>query len=181
LRGEVITVVKGTYEENQMAFSGYIKIADIKGGSTEEKHKDWCELLTCTHSMRQPSAGSRSLEGGGATGDVEHSEWTFTKHMDCASPKVYEALNKGTHLDKVEVELVRPGGDPLVYMKFTLENVLVTSVEMEGNLGSEKIYPTEKIGLTYDHIQWDYDKQDAKGKSAGKVATKFSLAKVTAA
>lgn len=164
-----------------MAFSGYAKLGDIKGGSTEEKHKDWCELLSCNHVMKQPASASRSLEGGGATGDVEHGEWTFSKHMDCASPKLYEALNKGTHIEKVEVELVRPGGDPVVYMKFTMENVVVTSVEMEGNTKGEPIYPSEIIGLTYDNIQWEYDKQDTKGKSTGKVATKMSLAKVSAA
>jgi type VI protein secretion system component Hcp len=52
---------------------------------------------------------------------------------------------------------------------------------MEGNTKSEPVYPTEVIGLTYDHIEWNYDKQDETGKSTGKVATKFSLAKVTAA
>src|SRR4051812_30508338 len=164
-----------------MGFSGYVKMGDIKGGTREEKHKDWCEILSCSHSMRRPAALSRSLEGGGATGDVEHGEWTFSKQMDCASPKLYEALNKGTHIKKVEVELVRPGEQALVYMKFTLENAVITKIEMEGNTKSEPVYPTEVIGLTYDHIEWNYDKQDETGKSTGKVATKFSLAKVTAA
>ena len=147
-----------------MAFNGYINIGDIKGGMHGREAQGLVRASHLHHSMQQPSAASRSLEGGGATGDVEHSEWTFTKHMDCASPKVYEALNKGTHLDKVEVELVRPGGDPLVYMKFTLENVLVTTVEMEGNPGASSMYPTEKIGLTYDHIQWDLRQAGREGQ-----------------
>ena len=159
-----------------MSFAGYAKIGDIKGGSTQKGHEDQCELLWIGHVMRQPGSLSRSLEGGGATGNVEHGEWKFKKQLDCASPKLAEALNKGTHIDKVVVELCRPGGDPLTYMKFSLAGVLVTSMSLEGNAAGDSVYPVEDVGLTYTSIEWEYDKMDEKGKSKGKVATKYSLA-----
>ncbi len=160
-----------------MAFAGYAKIGDFKGGSTEKNHTDQCELLWIGHVMRQPKSLSRSLEGAGATGNVEHEEWKFRKQLDKASAKLYEALNKGTHIDKVVVELVKPGGDPLTYMKFTMTGVMITSINMEGNADGDSVYPIEEIGLTYTGIEWEYDSMDEKGKSKGKVATKYSLAK----
>src|SRR5664279_1756646 len=102
-----------------MAFAGYLKLGDIKGGSTQKGHEDQCELLWVGHLMKQPGSLSRSLEGGGATGNPEHGEFKFKKQLDAASAKIAEALNKGTHIDEVVVELVRPGGDPLTYMKYT--------------------------------------------------------------
>src|SRR5215467_4496097 len=116
-----------------MAFAGYAKIGDVKGGSTQKGHEDQCELLWISHTMKLPGSVSRSLDGAGTTGNPEHGAFTIRKELCPASPKIFEALNKGTHFDEVVIELVKPGGDPLTYMKYTLNGVVVTSVNMEGN------------------------------------------------
>lgn len=158
-----------------MAFAGYGKIGDIKCGSTKKGFEDQCELLWISHEMRQPRAISRSLEGAATTGNVEHGEFKFKKQQDTGSPKIYEALNNATHIDKVVISLIKPGGADLVYMKFTLTAVVITSVSIEGNPDGDSVYPIEEIGLSYGGIEWEHDKMDEKGKSKGKVATKYSV------
>jgi type VI protein secretion system component Hcp len=78
-------------------------------------------------------------------------------------------------MDKAVISLIKPGGADLVYMKFTLTAVVITSVKLEGNPEGDSVYPIEEIGLSYGGIEWEYDKMDEKGKSKGKVATKYSV------
>jgi len=164
-----------------MALSGFAKIDGIPGGSTNANHKDQIEILSHSHVMRQQAALSRSHEGGGTTGDVVHEPYRFTAQLGMHSPKMYQALSDGTHIDKVVIELVRAGKDPLTYMKITMTNVLVTDIEISSNATTENAFPTETYSLTYKSIQWDYTKQDEKGAAKGNVAGKWSLAESKAA
>ena len=41
-----------------MAFDTFVKIEGIAGESTDDKHKDWIELLSFSHGMSQPVSGS---------------------------------------------------------------------------------------------------------------------------
>ena len=104
--------------------SGFINWGDIKGGSTDDKHKDWSEVTAFNHGLDQVASGSRSNEGGAFQSEVNHHPFLVTKRMDSASPKLYEALHNGTHLAKVIVELTRPTGKaPMVFMRYTMTNV----------------------------------------------------------
>ena len=158
-----------------MAFTGYIKWGDIKGGSTAKSHTDESEVLYLNHGVQQQSFRSRSSEGAATTGRAEHGNVIAGLVLDCAWPKLNEACHKGTHIDKIVISLVKPGGDPLTYMMYTLENCLITSAALKGSAGSDTVYPEVEVGIGYATIEWQYDKMDEKGKSKGKVAAKVSL------
>jgi type VI secretion system secreted protein Hcp len=158
-----------------MALSAFAKIDGIPGGSTDANHKDQIEVLAYSHVMRQQASLSRSHEGGATSGDVIHDPLRLTVQLGMHSPKVYQAVSDGTHIDKVVIEMVRAGKDPLTYMKVTLSNVLFTDVETASNATTENAFPTETYSLTYKSIQWDYTKQDEKGAAKGNVAAKWSL------
>ena len=52
-----------------MAFDAFIKIGDIAGESTDDKHKDWIQILSFNMGAAQPvTVGSAlgGLSGGGA-------------------------------------------------------------------------------------------------------------------
>ena len=59
--------------------------------------------------MSQPSSASASTAGGGTTERVDHGDLKITKHIDKASPKLYESLSKGTHIPNVVIEFCRAG------------------------------------------------------------------------
>jgi type VI secretion system Hcp family effector len=159
--------------------NGFINWGDIKGGSKDDKHKDWSEISGFSHGLSQQFSGSRSNEGGAYQSAVNHEPFTITKPMDSASPKLYEALHNGTPIPKVVVELTRAAGkSPIVYQRYTMTNVALSNIHTAADTsGDSNSFPSEVIGMTYTTMQWEYTKQDDTGAAKGTVATKVDLAK----
>lgn len=160
-----------------MAFNAFANFGDIKGESTDKDHKDWVMVLSYAHAIVQPPSVSQKTAGGRAAEEANHSEFSITKLLDAATPKLYEAACKGTHLPEVVIELLRAGGDkPVKYMEFKLKEVLISGVIQHGDPTGNEKFPTETINMTYGAIEWTYTKQDEKGAEKGKIAAKWSVA-----
>ena len=108
-----------------MAFDAFLKIDGISGESTDDKHKDWIEILSYNFGMTQPSSATASSAGGASTERVNVHDLSIVKHIDKASPKIYEACCSGKHIANVTIELCRSGGDKLKYMEVKLEQVII--------------------------------------------------------
>ena len=158
-----------------MAFNAYANFGDIKGESTDKGHKDWVMILSYSHGVIQPASHSMKTAGGRNAEEVSHSEFVITKLLDAATPKLYEACCKGTHIPEVVIELWRAGGDPLKYMEIKLKEVLVSGVQSAGDPNGAAKFPTESVHLSYGAIEWTYTKQDEKGTGKGNVAAKWSV------
>jgi len=156
-----------------MAFDAYLKIDGINGEATDANHKDWLQLT----SYRLPVTHTQSGTGRSAPGA---SELTITKLMDAASPKLYEAINKGTHLKEAVIELVHTGGkSPFLVIRLT--DVLITSALDDAEATGTAKFPMETISLNYSKIQWTYTQQKADGSAAGTVAAEWTVAQAPAA
>ena len=165
-----------------MAFNGFINFGDIKGESTDKDHKDWVTILKYDHAVRQPASVTQKSAGGRAAEEADHSPFSITKLLDAATPKLYEAACKGTHIPEVVVELWRAGGDkPVKYMEFKLKEVLISGVIHNGDPSGQHQFPTETIKLTYGYIEWTYTKQKPDGSAAGNVAAKWNVSQGAAA
>lgn len=163
-------------------FNAFANFGDIKGESTDKDHKDWVMVTKFGHAVQQPPSVTQKTAGGRAAEEVQHSAFQITKLLDAATPKLYEAACKGTHIPEVTIELWRAGGDkPLKYYEVKLKEVLVSSVSEDGNPKGDQGFPTETIGLVYGAIEWTYTKQKPDGTAAGNVAAKWSLAQGAAA
>jgi type VI secretion system secreted protein Hcp len=161
-----------------MPISGFVNWDDIKGGSTDDKHKDWSEVVGFTHGMSQPASATRSNEGGGYESEVVHDPFSIVMRQDCASPKLYEALHNGTHIPKVIIELARPSGkSPMIYMRYTMTNVTLHSAATAAAPTGDTNFPLDTFAMDYSSMQWEYTKQDDTGAAKGTVATKVNLAK----
>jgi len=160
------------------SLNGFINWGDIKGGSKDDKHKDWSEISGYSHGLSQQASSGRSNEGGAYQSEVNHTPFTITKVLDSASSKLYEALHNGSHIPKVIVELTRPTGKaPLAYMRYTMTNVALDSVHTVADSKGDSSFPSEVVGMTYTTIQWEYTKQDDTGAAQGTIAAKVDLAK----
>jgi type VI secretion system secreted protein Hcp len=164
-----------------MAFNGFANFGDIKGESTDKDHKDWVMILKYDHAVTQPPSVSQKTAGGRGAEEVDHSEFTIVKLLDAATPKLYEAACKGTHIPEVVIELWRAGGDPVKYMEFKLKEVLISGVIHNGDPTGPHQFPTETIKMTYGAIEWTYTKQKPDGSAAGNVAAKWNVAQGAAA
>ena len=153
-----------------MAFEGYLKIDGIPGECTDDKHKDWIEILSYQMGLGQASSASHSTAGGSAAGKVRFEDMTFTHFLDKASPKLFEACAKGTHIKDATLELCRAGGDKFKYLEIKLENVLVSSLSSTRDPSGDFDFPIETIVLNYGKMKMTYYKQGEKGAGAGQVA-----------
>ena len=116
------------------------KGSDIKGDSRDAKHKDTVEVYSWSHTMRQPKSATASAAGGHTAERVEHGEMLFTKDIDGASPKLYQACSSGLVVNDVIIYFYRAlggrnsTGNPSSnqtrhqYLKIELKNVIIASV-----------------------------------------------------
>ncbi|MBV9294712.1 MAG: type VI secretion system tube protein Hcp, partial [Acidobacteriaceae bacterium] len=101
-------------------FNAFAKFGDIKGDSTDKDHKDWAAITGFRHSVTQPPSVLQNTSGGRTAEAVEFSEFEVDKMHDGATPKLYEAACKGTHIPEVTIDLVKAGGSPVKYTEIKL-------------------------------------------------------------
>jgi len=150
-----------------MAFDSFIKIDGIPGESSDDKHKEWIELISYDHHIEQPASSTASSVGGATAERVNHGSFNFVHQLDKATPKLLEACCTGKHIKEVTIEFCRAGGDKVKYMEIKLEQVLISAVTDNGSSAGESGFPTEKISLSYGKIKWTYTQQKRQDGSAG--------------
>ena len=164
-----------------MATDSYLQIESVKGESTDSKHKDWIEIISFSHLITQPASATANSAGGGSIGRVKHEDFTITKYIDLASPKLYELCSSGKHISKVVIELMRASsGQAIKYMAVEMDQVVISKVSTHGGDGSD--LPTETVSFNYGVIKWVYTQQKrTDGSSAGNVSGGWSLVENKAA
>ena len=162
-------------------FNAFANFGDIKGESTDKDHKDWVVITKYEHEITQPASVTQKTAGGRSAEAVEFSEFKIYKMVDAASPKLYEACCKGTHIKEVVIELWRAGGDPLKYFEIKLKEVLVSGVNQIGDPRGDSKFPMEIVEMTFGAVEWTYTKQKPDGSAGGNVAAKWSVTKGAAA
>lgn len=159
-----------------MAFDAFVKIDQVPGECTDDKHKDWVEVLSYSHSISQPRTATKSSTGGAASERCDHGEFVIVKQLDKASPKLYEYCSSGKHLKEVLLEVCRAGGDKLKYFEVKMEEVLISSVAPGGSAKGSDNVPTEEVRFDYGKIKWTYTQQKrADGSGGGNVAGGWDL------
>lgn len=149
-------------------FDAYVNIDGIPGEALDDKHKDWIEVLSFSHGMSQPTSSTKTSAGGGTTGRATHSDFTISKFLDKASPKLYQALSTGKHFDKITIELCRAGGQQVKFMEVKLEQVVISTIAVSGNAsGGPDQLPQESISFNYGKITWTYTQQKRTDGSGG--------------
>ena len=142
-------------------FDIFIEIDGIPGESTDDKHKDWIEVLSYSHGMDM------------STGKVAHIDFNFVKRLDKSSPIINLAVNTGEHFKEATVQICSKGGEKLCYMEYKMTDVYITSVHVGGSSSSE--IPMEEISLNYGKIVWKFTPQDEAGRPKPPITTGWDL------
>lgn len=148
-----------------MAFDTFLQLDSCPGESTDAKHTAWIEVFSFSHGIAQTGAGSVSSAGGRVAGKVDHQDFHFTKRLDKSSPNLYKFCCLGKHFPKAVIHLCKNTGDKEVFMKYTLEQVLVSSLSTGGGQGQEN--PVESVSFQYGKITWEYTPMDPKTGKPG--------------
>jgi type VI secretion system secreted protein Hcp len=153
-----------------MAFDAFLKIEGIPGESTDDKHKDWIEILSFSFGATQPASGSASTGGGASAERVNLQDFSIVKALDKASPKIFEFCCTGKHIKDVTIELCRAGGDKVKYMEFKLEEAIVSSYRPGGSAQGGETLPLEEVTFNFGKIKTTYTQQKrADGSGGGNV------------
>jgi type VI secretion system secreted protein Hcp len=145
-----------------MAFDAFLKIGGIPGESTDDKHKDWIEILSFNWGASQP-ASVASATGGRTAERVNIQDFSIVKVLDKSTPLLFQHVCNGKHIDKVEVELCAAAGDKHKYMKYTLENVVISNVRPGGSGKGGEAKPLEEVSFNFGKVQLEYTPMDSKG------------------
>ena len=93
-----------------MAFNSFLKIATIDGEATAKGYEKHIELASYSHSLSQHSGGSMSAAGGLSGGRVDHGNFTITKPLDSATPKLMQSCCTGEHIKDIAVDILAGHG-----------------------------------------------------------------------
>ena len=122
----------------------------------------------------QPASATASNAGGSSAERVNISPIQIAHLFDKASPKLYEACCKGSHIKEATIHLNRAGGNKMLYGEIVLKQVLVSSVNVSGSQSTD--FPTEQVTLSAGSYAWKYNQQDKqRGQSTGTISASWDL------
>jgi type VI secretion system secreted protein Hcp len=155
-----------------MAFDCFLKIEGIPGECTDEKHKDWIEVLSYSHGLSQPGSGSVSSGGARSAERCDHQDFSVVKTLDKTSPTLNIYCCNGKHIGKIQVQLCRATGEKQQYMEYILADSIVSSVRPGGSSQGGEALPLEEVSFNYGKIEWIYTETGHKAGEAGGVIQK---------
>lgn len=169
------TLISGPPKMEEYRGNAFLSINGIKGESKYDKHTGEIEVLDYHWSVAQPRAGAASGGGAMRTERAHFGDLSIYKAVDKASPALAHACASGTHLSNAVLQLCRAGGDTRLYMKYTLSDVVITSVRAGGRGYGEKV-PLEEVSLSYSQIEWEYFPTEVtSGQVEGRVIKNWNL------
>jgi type VI secretion system secreted protein Hcp len=148
-----------------MAYDAFIKLTDVKGESTDSKHKSEIDILSFSFGVNQ--TGSSATGGGGGTGKASFHDFSFVHSVDQSSPVLFQKCATGEHLKEALITVRKAGGEQLEYLKIKLVDVLVSSVSPSGSAHSGGEVPLESVSLNFSKMGMDYQPQGPDGKPQG--------------
>jgi type VI secretion system secreted protein Hcp len=140
----------------------FLELEGVPGEATHPSHRGWIVVEGFASGLRPTRlglpAGQSAATGVGVTGEI-----TCRKSTDKASPKLAEALCKGTVFPRARFEFVTAGLDTARFYRVDLEEVVVTSFQSVGPGGEDR--PTEELSLGFGRATWVYTEFAGTGKA----------------
>ena len=137
----------------------------VRGESTRRGFAGKIELLSFSHGVAMQITG----DGGGperTSRRPSHQDLTVTKYLDSASPVLTQSCCEGKAFPQVDVIIGSDDrGSFTELMRYTLKNVIVSSVSVGGGGGDR---PVETLTLNYTQIAWKYAPQKQGDGAEGR-------------
>ncbi|MBI5384364.1 MAG: type VI secretion system tube protein Hcp [Verrucomicrobia bacterium] len=150
----------------------FLKIDGIEGEATDSKHKNEIDLQSW--SWGETNAGSHAYGGGGGAGKVSMQDFSFSMHVNKASPKLMLSCATGTHIKGAVLTCRKAGKEQREYLIIKFADLLVSSFQTGGSSGSD-VVPIDQIALNFAKIEYEYYPQKEDGTLGTKVPVWYDL------
>jgi type VI secretion system secreted protein Hcp len=151
-----------------MAVECFLKFEgpDLKGESKADGYAEQVDVLAWSWGATQ--TGTMHVATGGGAGKANVNDLTITKWVDKASPNLAQAVISGKQFNKATLSCRKAGGEkPVEYLKFDLENVIISSLATGGAGGEDRF--TENIALNFATYKMSYTPQKDDGSAESAV------------
>jgi type VI secretion system secreted protein Hcp len=135
----------------------------ISGEALDSQHKGEIEVLGWSWGMQ----GTPSLGGSSPSGKSTIRELRIVKRVDKASTALMSALRTNETIKQAVLTLRKAGKTPLEYLKITIEQGRIVSLEIEAGDTSGSSTLVEKVSFSFNKIEVEYTPQGADGQPQG--------------
>ncbi len=153
-----------------MASDIFAKIGDIKGESLDSKHKDEVDVLSWSWGVTQ--TGSMAHGGGGGEGKATFHDFSFTHHVDKASPVLLKSCATGDHIKEATITVRKAGKGQQEFLIIKMNDVIITSVAPSG---AGEAATAESVTLQCAKIDLEYKPQKQDGSLDAGVHFKYDI------
>jgi type VI secretion system secreted protein Hcp len=143
-----------------MAMDLFLKIDDVKGESTDAKHKGEVELVSWAWGL------TRGATSNGTTGRANIQEVRFTKFADKSTPALFKLCCSGKTIKQAVLVVRSMGTKPSEYLKVTFEDAIVSAFNT-GATGPTDDLPTDSFSFTFARVKVEYTPSGEASVSAG--------------
>ena len=154
-----------------LATDYFLKLAGIKGESSDAKHKDEIELVSFSWGVSQSAAQGG---GGGGGGKAEFTDFQVVSRVSKSSPLLFLACATGQHIKDATLAVRKAGGDQLEYLTIKLSDVLVSSYQEAGGGGDDE-RPLDVVSFDFAKVEISYSPQRPDGKLDSPVKAGYDL------
>ena len=155
----------------------FLKIDGIAGESVNAKFRDY--IVLDSFSWGESNAGHATIAAGGGAGagKVSFQDFHFTSKINKATPPLMLACASGKHIANAILIGLRTGqsetkGD-FQFLKYTLTDVLVSSVVEGGSAGPEA--PLDQVSLNFVKIEVEFKEQRPDGSLGATTSFAWNL------
>ena len=149
-----------------MAASAILDIPTIPGESNVEKFKGKIEIDN--FNWGQSQSGSSQFGSGSGAGKVSFHDFSFTKHTDKSSPKLFEKCATGEHIPNATLILRKSGdmgGELVEFFRAEFTDLIVSSFQTSGHDGDAGL-PTREYFVQL--LRGEEDVYDSGEGQAGR-------------
>ncbi len=148
-----------------MPFDAFVEIEGVRGEASDDEFKDQIEIESFAWGVSQPA--SAGYGGGSGACVCKISDFSFTHHMDKASPVLFQKCCAGEHIPKIVVNMRKAGGTQLVYNAYVFNDCIISSVRPGGSARAASDIPLEEVTISFAECSIDYQPQGADGQAEG--------------
>ena len=155
----------------------YMKVPGTDGSCTAAGYKKWIELDSINFGVSRPVSMRTGNMSNRAADLPQFEEVVISKETEDSTYGILNEAVLGKEGKKIEIAIVEPGDAPTEYVKYVMEDCIVSSFQMSavgGEAGNSK--PVETAGISFSKIEVCFTTHDKANKGGGVPRVCYDLA-----